>query len=394
MAKRKQAGTEPSNEVLELKNRLEETEETLQAIRHYLVDAFVMSNASGTQVVVLSQADFPYRLMVEAMNEGAVTLIPDGTILYYNQRFGEMLEREPDQLIGAHFQDLIAPEDREAFMELLEKAGKNGTRGEFCLQVSEGRCIPFQLSIYQLSGNNADGISIIATDISERRQAEKKIRNLASALTKAEQVERHRISQILHDDLQQRLFAVKAQLSLLVSDKEDEIPSKILSALDQVQKDLSEIVSITRSLSVDLSPVVLHGEGLADAILWLASQMDEQFGLNVELAPGETFNQLEDHMRVLLFRAVRELLFNIVKHAGTKQAAIKLEQVDDCLRITVSDKGIGFDTDAVMSETKTAHGLLVIQDRLTLMGGKMDVTSKIGEGTRVVIEIPREGNPA
>jgi signal transduction histidine kinase len=179
---------------------------------------------------------------------------------------------------------------------------------------------------------------------------------------------------------------------MLTYGSENGISLKIQSALQQIQRELADTVAITRSLSVEMSPVVLHGEGLADAILWLGSQMKEQFGLQVELTPKDDFNYLEDHMRVLLFRAVRELLFNIVKHAHVTQATVSLAQVEDQLRITVSDAGAGFDVSAVMSEPNTAHGLLVIRDRLSLMGGRMQVTSKLGKGTQVVIEIPQAAN--
>jgi signal transduction histidine kinase len=165
---------------------------------------------------------------------------------------------------------------------------------------------------------------------------------------------------------------------------------KMQSALQQIQSELADTVAITRNLSVEMSPVVLHGEGLADAILWLASQMREQFGLQVEFSSKDETIYLEDHMRVLLFRAVRELLFNIVKHAHVTRATVSLAQVEDLLRITVSDAGTGFDAAAVMSDLHVSHGLLVIHDRLSLLGGRMEVTSKLGEGTRVLIETPLE----
>jgi PAS domain S-box-containing protein len=397
MAKRTRVRQPLSDETDELKNRLKETEETLEAIRQYLVDAFVVTRPDGTHVVTVNEADFPYRLMVEAMNEGAVTLIADGTILYTNPRFCKMLALECGQLIGVRFQELVLPAEQEAFELILKEVGqvgRDGIRGEFCLQTAQGECVPVQLSAYQLLTDSVRGISIIATELTERVQAEKKIRSLASALTKAEQVERHRISQILHDDLQQRLFAIKAQLSMLTYGSENGMSPKMQSALQQIQSELAETVAITRSLSVEMSPVVLHGEGLAHAILWLASQMREQFGLQVEFTSKDESIYLDDHMRVLLFRAVRELLFNIVKHAHVTRATVSLAQVEDQLRITVSDAGTGFDVAAVMSDSNTAHGLLVIRDRLSLLGGRMEVTSKLGKGTHVVIEIPRKGNSA
>src|SRR5687767_10820440 len=211
----------------------------------------------------------------------------------------------------------------------------------------------------------------------------------------AEQEERRRISQILHDDLQQLLFAIKAQLSFLRdASKKNQVSPDMNMDLDQIQASLSEAIAITRNLSIDLSPVVLQGEGLAMAITWLASQMKEQYGLQVHLEAKEDFHNLDNHLRVLLFQAVRELLFNIVKHADISEATVTLEQVDDRRRITVSDSGKGFEAEAILNDPKTAHGLLMIQDRLGLLGGSIEITSRLGDGTRVEIEIPLEGTSA
>jgi PAS domain S-box-containing protein len=391
MTKRNRIHQPVQAETAELKNRLEETEETLHAIRQYLVDAFVVTRSNGVQVVTLSDADFPYRMMVESMNEGAVTLIPDGTIFYCNPRFGEMIGMECEKLIGVQFRDLIPQAEREAFEAVFKAAGQNGMRGEFNLQIANGKCVPVQLSIYQLAAENIGGISIIATDITERIQAEEKIRSLASKLAMAEQKERHRISQVLHDDLQQRLFAIKAQLSFLKDTSEKaRISPDVEANFDQIQRWLSDAISITRSLSIDLSPILLQGEGLAEAILWLASQMKEQHGLEVKLEVKKDLNFQDTHMRVLLFQTVREALFNVVKHAGTLQVEVILEQVNESGYITVSDQGKGFDAETVMNNPGLVHGLLIVQDRLNLLGCRMEVTSKPGEGTRIVIEAPME----
>jgi len=393
MTKRNQAQPQIPDEAAELRNRLEETEDTLRAIRQYMVDAFVVTRADGVQVVTLNEADFPYRIMVESMNEGAVTLIPDGTIFYCNPRFAQMVQRESQKLIGARFQDLIPVEQQEAFQSIFDQSGHHGSRGEFCLQTANGDCVPVQLSIYHIATDEFTGISIIATDMTERMHSEEKIRSLASELTRAEQEERHRISQILHDDLQQRLFAIKAQLVLLSSENEENRVSQDMQAhLTQLQGWLSDTITITRNLSIDLSPIVLQGEGLTEAIVWLSAQMKEQYDLQIHIDAKESFSNLDNHMRVLLFQAVRELLFNIVKHASSAQATVTLEQKDGLGRITIADTGKGFDAAAVMNDPKTSHGLLIIQDRLSLMGGSMEVNSKPGAGTIVVIET-QLGNP-
>lgn len=392
MPKRNQHSQQVQDETTELRNRLEETEETLRAIRQYMVDAFVVTRENGEQVVTLNDADFPYRTMVESMNEGAVTLIPDGTIFYSNPRFGRMIHMESEKLVGVRFQDLLPAEEQAAFEAIFKEAGQNGLRGKFNLQAVDGKRTPVQLSIYQLktgSDGSANGIAVIATDISERIQAEAKIRSLASKLTLVEQEERHRISQVLHDDLQQRLFAIKAQLSFLYDVPEkDQLSAGVFLELDQIQESLSETIAITRNLSIDLNPVVLHGEGLAEAMAWLAFRMKEQYGLRIDLEAKESFNQLDHHMRMLLFQSIRELLFNVVKHAGVLEAKVILDQRDGRGYITISDEGKGFDAEAAMKDVKTAHGLLIVQDRLSLLGCDIQVLSKPGEGTRIVIGLP------
>jgi PAS domain S-box-containing protein len=378
---------EIQDEAEELKSRLAETEETLRAIQEYMVDAFVVNRENGIQVVTLNESEIPYRMMVESMNEGAVTLIPDGTIFYCNGRFGEMIQADCEKLIGVSFQTLIVPEEQSLFGAIFQDAASHGIRQEITLQTAKGNRVPVQLSIYLLGTDKMSGIAILATDISERLQSEEKIRVLAAELTRAEQEERHRISQVLHDDLQQRLFAVKAQLSFL---KDANLSADTYRELDQIQASLSESIAITRNLSIDLSPIVLKGEGLVEVLTWLSFRMKEQYGLQVELEVKDTLDQLDSHLRMLLFQSIRELLFNVVKHAGVSQAQVTLEQVDGHPCITVSDDGKGFDTDEIMGNPKSAHGLLIIQDRLNLLGCSMELISRPGEGTRIRIELPAE----
>ena len=375
------------DETDELKSRLAETEETLRAIQQYMVDAFVVKRENDIQVVTLNEAEIPYRMMVEAMNEGAVTLIPDGTIFYCNGRFGEMLQLDCEKLIGTSFHNLLAPEERGRFEAIIPKAIPQSVRQEFTLQTAQSHRVPVQLSMYPLGENKMSGIAVLATDISERFQSEEKIRSLAAELTRAEQDERHRISQVLHDDLQQRLFAIKAQMAFL---KDANLSADSYRELDQIQTSLSEAIAISRNLSIDLSPIVLQGEGLAEAMTWLAFRMKEQYGLQVELEVKEELNYVDKHMRMLLFQSIRELLFNVVKHAGVSQAKVMFESVNGRPQITVSDDGKGFDVEAVIGNPQAAHGLLIIQDRLHLLGCHMELISSPGEGTQIVIGLPTE----
>lgn len=394
MVKKTRSHPGHSDEIKKLRRRLEETEATLDAIRQYIVDAFVVTHLNKTRVVTVGDSEFPYRMMVESMNEGAVTLIPDGTIFYCNPRFAEMIRTESEKLIGTPFQDLILPDQQNAF-DAIFKTELQGGRGDFCLVSAGGECVPVQLSIQKLSGSENIGTTIIATDLTERVESEKQIYELASKLTRVEHEERYRISQILHDDLQQRLFAMKAQLSLVREVNEIKtLPPATQADLHDIQAALSEAIKITRRLSIDLSPAILHGEGLGEAIVWLSDQMKELHGLNVKMERQEAFHHLDDHMRVLLVNAVREFLFNVIKHSGTLEATVNLEQVNGRGSITISDRGKGFNVSAVENDPKIVHSLLTVRERLKLMGCNMEITSIPGDGTQVVIEFPSAGASA
>jgi signal transduction histidine kinase len=155
---------------------------------------------------------------------------------------------------------------------------------------------------------------------------------------------------------------------------------------------LIEAINITRQLSTDLSPLGLKGEALADVIIWLASQMKEQYGLEVELDTNDVHVKFDQNLLMVLFRAIRELLFNVVKYADTMEAKVTLRQVDsERVTIRVSDEGVGFDPTVVLQDGNFRHGLANIQQRLLLFGCNMEVDSAIGRGTRVTIDCPVDG---
>ena len=127
-----------------------------------------------------------------------------------------------------------------------------------------------------------------------------------------------------------------------------------------------------------------------EAVIWLASQMEEQYGLRVNIKSQGTPVELEEKRRVLVFFAIRELLFNIVKHAETKDAAVRFEHYDSHLLVIIKDQGVGFDSARILNDPKLAHGLLIIRHRLNLLGCQIEVKSQPGNGTEVIIEVPSE----
>jgi PAS domain S-box-containing protein len=198
---------------------------------------------------------------------------------------------------------------------------------------------------------HAQLILLTITDITKRKAAEEavrqlnaslevqveertqEVRSLVTQLTMSEQAERRRISQILHDDLQQRLYSLNFYLTNLRHALDARNRADILQMLAEINEIVDGSIRATRSLSVDLSPPVLHREGLIEAIHWLATQMAQQHGLTVSVQAVDAFTLPDEDLRVLLFQIVRELLFNIVKHAGVKTAQVTLAHENDRIRI-------------------------------------------------------------
>jgi signal transduction histidine kinase len=172
------------------------------------------------------------------------------------------------------------------------------------------------------------------------------------------------------------------------------MPADMKASMDELQSSLSDAITITRNLSVDISPVVLQGEGIKEAIHWLCARMKEQHGLQTEIEIKDNLEGVPDSIRVTLFQTIRELLFNIVKHAGTSHAVVTIEKLDERGCITITDEGNGFDVEAVIADPQRAHGLIIIRNRLHLMGGTINVESKPNQGTRTKIEFPLETTDA
>jgi PAS domain S-box-containing protein len=164
---------ELSREVEELRTELQEAHATLNAIREGAVDAFVVSGTSGEQIYSLSNADQPYRILLEEMSEGALTLTPDGLILFCNKRFAEMVNSPLNKVIGGTFQTWVEPEHRKILESLMNMDSSQKHRGELLLVTNDGDRLPIYISIGKVSvDKEADIICLVATDLTEVKQIE------------------------------------------------------------------------------------------------------------------------------------------------------------------------------------------------------------------------------
>jgi signal transduction histidine kinase len=227
----------------------------------------------------------------------------------------------------------------------------------------------------------------VETATRQIREKEESVRDLASRLTMAEHQERDRIAQILHDDLQQLLYSIRLRFTFLREGIGSENGNDQLENVAKAEEWVDQAIRTTQQLAVDLSPQVLRNEGLVESLRWLAAQMEQLHGLRVRIdaKAGTLLSKAAD---ILLFQSIRELLFNVVKHAETDEGFVDLSEADGTLRIRVVDRGKGFDV-AEMKKHQ-GFGVLSIQHRASLLGGEMGIESEAGKGTAATIELPIE----
>ena len=219
----------------------------------------------------------------------------------------------------------------------------------------------------------------------DRRAAQ--LRRLASELTLAEERERKQLAQILHDDLQQMLASAKLKVEMVKSRTD---AADIFEAGKEAIDALSQSMEISRSLTAQLSPSVLYERGLECALDWLGGEMEKDYGLKVDVRAEERAEPASEDVRVLLFRSVRELLFNVVKHAETREARVNMSQAEEGeILVTVSDDGVGFAPEDVEKRTDGAgFGLFSLRERLSVMGGTLEIDAAPGEGAQLTLRAP------
>jgi DNA-binding NarL/FixJ family response regulator/anti-sigma regulatory factor (Ser/Thr protein kinase) len=227
----------------------------------------------------------------------------------------------------------------------------------------------------------------VAERTEEARRLTLRLRALAAELSQVEQRERRRLARVLHDHVQQ--FIVAAQMRLGILEKQP-LTAGGLATLKDINDTLREAAEATRSLTVELSPPVLHDAGLAAALAWLARRMQQKNQFTVELDADSAAEPDNEDVRLFLFEAVRELLFNAVKHAKVNKARVRMDHDrHDWTRIVVEDDGVGFDAGEKIGSLSTAgFGLFSIQQRLAHLGGRVTFSSSPGKGTRVTLQVP------
>ena len=332
--------------------------------------------------------------------DGIMVSDSDGVITMVNKATQKMLGYTNNGLIGKHTMELVSKDKKyqERGKALIERLYEEGlvTEFEVVWLKKDGSLVDIELNVGLLKSSDGNYIGAVAgiRDITERKQVEKKLikyqnqlRSLASQLTLTEEQERRKFAESLHDYIGQSLFVSKIKLEML---HKSGLSSDSAKNLDETLKLIEKMIHDTRSLTFELSPPILYQLGFEPTLEWLIEQIEKQYGIRADFEDDKQLKPLDNDISILLFRAVRELLINVVKHAQAQNVKISTRRDGDKIQICVEDDGIGFTiskTGPFDIEGKR-FGLFNIEERLDYIGGSFKMESTPSHGTRMTIVAP------
>ncbi len=241
--------------------------------------------------------------------------------------------------------------------------------------------------IGRIESRVAERTAQLSRALDDQKHLQEQLLSAASETALAEERERRKLAVDLHDGLGQLLSASGMRLAFLRDSLRD--PALVAEA-KEIEKVISEADERVSSLSFELSPPLLHDVGLVAAAQWLAEDIESRFGLHVIVEDAGDRSLLDEAARTTLFRALRELLLNVSKHARTDKACVRFWRDDRFLKVVVEDEGVGFTS----KDESRGYGLLSIRERVNHLGGSMQIESAPGEGTRIYLTAPvKAGGP-
>lgn len=408
----------PRAEIAELRLRLEEAEETLRAIREGAVDAFVVSETSGERVYTLEGADRPYRLLVEQMQQGALTLHEDGTIVYSNLRASTLLGVPNPQLAGAELESFVLDEHRAAYRSLLQQGRSAISQGEIILERPDGSHAPVYLTLSELPKASGVAVCVLITDLTAQKhqeqlaRAHQALRASEEALIESDRRKTEFLAMLAHE-LRNPLAPISNALHIVRMNPHDvpaviaasEMAERQVGQLVRLVDDLLDVSRISRGkIELRMSRVELRAiiEQVVQAVRVQCEAMD--LAITASL-PKDPVYVLADPVR--MSQVVGNLLSNACKftpRGGRIDLIVTTEEHPAQLIVTVRDSGIGIareelahifelftqvDSSLERSQGGLGIGLTLVRTLVQMHGGTVEAASEgLGKGSTFTVRLP------
>ena len=389
---RSSIGRAKAGELAELHVRLAEAQEALRAIRTGEVDTMVVEGKQGPQVFTLKGAEHAYRVLIEAMNEGALTLTADAVILYANQCFARMVKCPLEQVTGNSFRRFLSTADQATIRPLLRPTEHAGSKIQVMLNRGENSPMPVQISIRSLaeSGFKPATFGLVVTDLTEARRTEELLRALTHRVVQVQEAERGRVALELHDNITQLLCGVLFHSQALADSLSAARDGSAKAEAMKLREMLGQTAEEVERISHNLRPSVLDQLGLVDVLRDASTEFAKRTGVSVKLACAPLTERLPADTELTLYRILQEALRNVERHARARHVTVGLSLEGAFVQLTITDDGVGFDAahHAARRKEKGVLGLLGMQERAASVGVALTVKSGRRAGTKIQVRIP------
>jgi PAS domain S-box-containing protein len=376
----------------DMERRLSSAQEEINTRRQY--ESFLLESADRLEA--FADASFE-----------SIFFSDQGICIDQNRTAERVFGYSIQEAVGRHGAEWIVPEDRETVKTNMAK--DHAPPYEVTALRKDGTTFPAEIQARMFSYRGKRIRITALRDITDRKIAEEarkkseqqeterlemvrqhadQLRRLALELAGTEEREQQRIALILHGDLQQLLAAMRFTLWGLVPEKR--IDPDTAERLKNFENLIDESIRTCRSLSHDLSSSILHGKGLIAALRSIRSELKDKYGLDVILDASPDAEPRSNHLALVLYRMVRELLLNCKKHSGVPEVRVCAERVDEQIRLTVCDQGKGFDADRLhdSKDRETGLGLSAITERIQSLSGRTEIRTAPGEGCSICLIVP------
>ena len=364
---------------------------------HIFQEELVVQNEALARVqAALEESRHRFAELYDLAPAGYLTLDPNGIILQTNLTGAAMIGQSRERLEGRPFIGYVRAQDRSAFLSFLMRC-RSHTDGsdafvELMLQVPDGVRDVQLVSKPRLDASGRREYFTSMIDVTERRSLEadrdaaaREHAALASRLISIQEEERQRIARDLHDNIGQRVTALRLLLDVAKAGSKDE---PVLHRIRQAQSIVDQLDSRLDFLTSELRPVALD-LGAVLAIEQFVNEWSDTFGVLVEFECAGVQNlRLKPDVETHLYRVVQEALNNVAKHAAAKHVRVELARRATLLVLTISDDGCGFDPSERARALNGGLGLLSMRERALIINGTIDVHSVPGWGTTIALQVP------
>jgi PAS domain S-box-containing protein len=353
----------------------------------------IITDVSDRKVAqeALKSSEEKYRMVVENASE-AISITQDGIVKYFNPKLLKSTGYSAQEIKSIPFLDFIHPDDRKLVAERYQRRIRGEVvpiSYEYRVTGKDGSTRWMVTNAALITWEGRPATLNFFTDITEEKKLRDQLTEYAHRITQVQEEEKKRIAYELHDDTAQYLAILKMQIGALAMSEKIQSP-EVKEKLEYLEKDADRAFHDVRRYSHELRPVVLEHMGLRAALEQIAEDFNNLNYFTVELIVEGREPGLSEEVKLGYFRIAQEALNNVRKHSKAGKAIIDLKFQKKSLSMKVTDDGIGFNLQETRAKSgkKGSLGLISMQERADLIGGRLKIESQTGRGTTIRVEMP------